>query len=299
MDKDKCNILGGKNVDVNRIVNGKSEVFTECSWKKDQCMTWPIPEKGQKIYYKCDSCEIINGERLCQNCKITDTPCNPENDDKCDKQELFKPYSEWNYDTNRCEIANDAMRRACDSVKGMRYIKDFTVQELIDKGIVNNRVQANNALKRQLCVLQDRDYCKSKGGNWNWNGNLGINDCTIPDAQKVFEWVFGTTITRGVKVGAEELAKATEKGYLETKKWTKGAIKDTEKFFTDGGGNDAINWTKNAGVNIGDFIKDDVGNFVVKDVGNFVTEDIGGFIKDDVGNFVTEDVGGFFTDIFS
>lgn len=266
LDKDKCAILHGKSVEVEREIDGKKVKVWECSWKKDQCMYWPTPDEVTNIYYKCDSCNNEGDQRLCINCKITSEACDPTTDDKCDVQELYKSYSEWNEEKGQCEMVNDAMRRACDSIPGLKYIKEYTPQQLVNDKIVNNLDQAKNALKKQMCVVKNRRHCKSNGGQWKWDANLGIYDCQIPTDQKVFETIFGTTITRGVKIGAEELARVTEIGVNEAKEWTKGAVEDTEQFFTKGGGaEDALNWTGGAVSDVGDFIVDDAGGKEVYD----------------------------------
>jgi hypothetical protein len=53
--------------------------------------------------------------------------------------------------------------------------------------------------KTGMCKI-DEQYCKSKGAEWRQNKNLNNEyDCAIPLEQKVFESIFGTTVTRGLK----------------------------------------------------------------------------------------------------
>ena len=54
-----------------------------------------------------------------------------------------------------------------------------------------------NWYKRSCDVTEA--YCKTKGAEWKFNPKIGENDCNIPTGQKILEFMFGTTVTRGLK----------------------------------------------------------------------------------------------------
>jgi hypothetical protein len=49
-----------------------------------------------------------------------------------------------------------------------------------------------------LCEISE-DYCMAKGADWGYNAKLGKNDCRTSVGQDVLEFIFGTTVTRGIK----------------------------------------------------------------------------------------------------
>lgn len=49
-----------------------------------------------------------------------------------------------------------------------------------------------------ICEIS-KGYCESKGGEWRMNDEIKQMDCLIPAEQQVAEFIFGTTITRGLK----------------------------------------------------------------------------------------------------
>ena len=49
-----------------------------------------------------------------------------------------------------------------------------------------------------MCKI-DEKYCKSKGANWEFNPAINDYDCIIPPGQEFNEFIFGTTISRGLK----------------------------------------------------------------------------------------------------
>ena len=51
---------------------------------------------------------------------------------------------------------------------------------------------------RGTCAI-DEKYCLTKGAEWGYNPHIKENDCLIPPGQEFFEFILGTTITRGLK----------------------------------------------------------------------------------------------------
>lgn len=70
---------------------------------------------------------------------------------------------------------------------------------------------ASNAMRDSICKENkipyddtigsckiDENYCRSKGAQWKFNSKINANDCLIKADQQALEFIFGTTITRGL-----------------------------------------------------------------------------------------------------
>jgi hypothetical protein len=107
-------------------------------------------------------------------------------DDKDDPNRKDESYAEFIVDESgvgRCMVGNPEIRKMCESMDASWDVK-------------NNK-----------CDL-GQGYCLKKGGEWKPQ----IEKCVIPDAQKVFEFILGTTITRlgatavnAVMIGSREV----------------------------------------------------------------------------------------------
>jgi hypothetical protein len=76
---------------------------------------------------------------------------------------------------------------------GKCIIVDSSVREKCDEMNIPYDMQTG------MCKI-DEKYCKSKGAEWRQNKKINNEyDCAIPLEQKIFESIFGTTVTRGLK----------------------------------------------------------------------------------------------------
>ena len=85
-------------------------------------------------------------------------------------------YVEWKNDNNggSCQMASFAMKAVCQ-MADIDYDRETG-----------------------SCKI-DRDYCRKKGANWEYNDKIKANDCTIPTGQEIAELLIGTTMVRGLK----------------------------------------------------------------------------------------------------
>lgn len=54
-----------------------------------------------------------------------------------------------------------------------------------------------------ICTI-DKNYCTKKGADWSFDKSINDYDCSIGDGQKFAEFIFGTTITRGLVQAFDE-----------------------------------------------------------------------------------------------
>ena len=118
-----------------------------------------------------------------------------------------------------CVYTNDMCEKSYSNPlkEGEEYSvnKKITYQKNVDGKIVdvtdtlclsgNNALQSiceNAGIKYNketgLCQI-DETYCKSKGANWEFNPEINDYDCIIPPGQEFSEFIFGTTVSRGLK----------------------------------------------------------------------------------------------------
>ena len=81
----------------------------------------------------------------------------------------------------KCVLANPGMKEVCNKLKN-----EVT-------GGNKNSVTYNE--ENGMCDISE-EYCRTKGVSWKYNSNIKENDCYVPLEQKVFEVIFGDTITR-------------------------------------------------------------------------------------------------------
>ena len=81
----------------------------------------------------------------------------------------------------KCVLANPGMKEVCNKLKN----------EVV--GGNKNSVTYNE--ENGMCDISE-EYCRTKGVSWKYNSNIKENDCYVPLEQKVFEVIFGDTITR-------------------------------------------------------------------------------------------------------
>ena len=81
----------------------------------------------------------------------------------------------------KCVLANPGMKEVCNKLKN----------EVV--GGNKNSVTYNE--ENGMCDISE-EYCRTKGVSWKYNSNIKENDCYVPLEQKVFEVIFGETITR-------------------------------------------------------------------------------------------------------
>ena len=116
------------------------------------------------------------------------------------------------YNNNTCETSYSSPLK-----DGEEYAlnKKITYKKNVDGKIVDVQdtlcLSDNNALETicynaginydkttGMCKI-DEKYCKSKGANWEFNPAINDYDCIIPPGQEFNEFIFGTTISRGLK----------------------------------------------------------------------------------------------------
>lgn len=90
-------------------------------------------------------------------------------DENGESKEMYREFRD-----GKCVIVDPNVRKLCDE---MNIPYDF---------------------KTGICKI-DENYCKSKAAEWKYDAQLGEYDCKIPFEQKVAEFIFGTTVTRGLK----------------------------------------------------------------------------------------------------
>ena len=91
-------------------------------------------------------------------------------------------FVEWR--DGKCVMSNQTMREICEGrVDGETSFGVDGITYDYEKG---------------YCV-SNQEYCEENGGDWIYNSELGHHDCKIPVGQQIAEFIFGTTITRGVK----------------------------------------------------------------------------------------------------
>jgi hypothetical protein len=73
-----------------------------------------------------------------------------------------------------CIGANPSLRVVCEE-NGMKYD--------IEKG---------------MCIV-DKNYCAKRGADWEYDPEIREHDCKISKGQEITEFIFGATITRGLK----------------------------------------------------------------------------------------------------
>ena len=78
------------------------------------------------------------------------------------------------YEASVCQMASPQLRTVCES-NNIPYDK-----------------------KVGMCKI-DEKYCKSKAAEWRYVDEIKEHDCVVPTEQKIIEFLFGTTITRGLK----------------------------------------------------------------------------------------------------
>lgn len=154
-------------------------------------------------------CNSKSGTMQDKTCKITKRTCDlaytwplGENDT------LYTEYSE----KYGCIMANPQMRIFCDS-NNLAY--DATTG---------------------ICKITEQ-YCKEKGLNWEYNTQLGEDDCALPITQLIAEVVTGVTFTRVTKRGTDIMSKMfaplTGGGIQDGMNIVSGAYFDTSKTSAD------------------------------------------------------------------
>ena len=81
----------------------------------------------------------------------------------------------------KCILANPGMKEICNKLKN-----EVT-------GGNKNSVTYNE--ETGMCDIS-KEYCRTKGVSWKYNPNIKEDDCYVPLEQKIFEVIFGDTITR-------------------------------------------------------------------------------------------------------
>jgi len=81
----------------------------------------------------------------------------------------------------KCILASPGMKEVCNKLKS----------EVL--GGNKNSVTYNE--ETGMCDISE-EYCRTKGVSWKYNSNIKENDCYVPLEQKVFEVIFGDTVTR-------------------------------------------------------------------------------------------------------
>jgi hypothetical protein len=118
--------------------------------------------------------------------------CSFPTKEKCDSSYVWpltedSTYVEWR--DGKCVIANPTMREICEDKNSTGIAYDYN---------------------RGFCMTNE-EYCKENGGDWKYNSNIGANDCKLSTGQKILEFVFGTTLTRGIKeLGSETIKNLTD-----------------------------------------------------------------------------------------
>ena len=106
----------------------------------------------------------------------------------------------------QCSFAD---RKSCDESYSWPLVRGDTYAEFNDKdGICQTAsfalrgiCEMNNIpynTKTGICDI-DSNYCKKKGADWAFNPAINQYDCHINTGQEIAEFIFGTTITRGLK----------------------------------------------------------------------------------------------------
>jgi hypothetical protein len=85
------------------------------------------------------------------------------------------------FKNGKCILANPGMKEVCNKLQN----------EVL--GGNKNSVTYNE--ETGMCDISE-EYCRTKGVSWKYNSNIKENDCYVPLEQKVFEVIFGDTITR-------------------------------------------------------------------------------------------------------
>ncbi len=119
--------------------------------------------------------------------KVIGTDCSYATEDECNntydwpipEDSETDTYVEWktNVDgknNDACMLASSAMRTVCEG-NDLKY-----------------------DTRTGSCIV-DEKYCLSKGASWKYNDDLKAYDCHVSISQSFFEFMFGTTVVRGLK----------------------------------------------------------------------------------------------------
>lgn len=90
-----------------------------------------------------------------------------------------EPYTEFK--DGKCYLASPGMKEVCKDLK--------------DKVLGGAKNSVNYNEETGMCDIS-QEYCRTKGVQWLYNSNIGEYDCGTTTTQKVFEVIFGDTITR-------------------------------------------------------------------------------------------------------
>jgi hypothetical protein len=125
-----------------------------------------------------DYCGELNGKIIDRGNNIFE--CSWKNKEQCEKY----TWPNLTEDQIYTEFKPNLFGGAC-------LVSSFGIRSLCDS---NNQIYNTET---GMCEVTE-EYCKKKGAQWNYNDNIKEFDCNITDTQEVFEFIFGSTITRGL-----------------------------------------------------------------------------------------------------
>lgn len=138
-----------------------------------------IDERNAMEYAMSKICAAEGYASKYGRCVHTEVTCKRDNVNQNDAL-----YAEWR--NGKCMSTDLSFKNFCTS-QGLQAVPD-------DSGVYT--------------CLPTESYCKSKGVDWK------DGDCFMNVGQRLFENVFGTTVTRGVRKGGEIAVNAIGKGVV-------------------------------------------------------------------------------------